>query len=74
MTHRSTSDLIALMLTATVGIVVVLTTIVVLAVQITEPEEDVTDAADAIGKIIAVIVGVIAGFIAGRKSGNGNGS
>lgn len=64
---RQTADTIALILTVTVAIVVVATTVAVLFVSVTHPEQDTARAADAVGRIISVVVAVIAGYLAGRR-------
>ena len=64
---RQTADLIALILTAVVAIVVVATTLAILYVRVTHPEQDVVPAADAIGRIVAVIIALLAGYLAGRR-------
>lgn len=72
--RRSTADQIALLLTITVVVVVIGTALVILFITLTRPAEDVSETADAIGRILAVLVGVVAGYIAGRRiNGNGHG-
>jgi hypothetical protein len=65
---RTTAELVVLILTVVVAVVVIATTLAVLFIRVTHPEQDVVPAADAIGRIVAVIVALLAGFIAGRRS------
>jgi hypothetical protein len=69
---KATADLVALILAAVVAIVVTLTAITLLWLAATGQERDVSNAADAIGRIISVLVGALVGYMAGRKV-NGNG-
>jgi hypothetical protein len=39
----------------------------VLYIRVTNPEQDVVEAADAIGRIIGIIIAMLAGYIAGRR-------
>ena len=65
---RSTADTIALILALVVAIVVIATALVMLYIQITNPEQDVVKAADAIGRIVSVIVASLVGYMAGRQT------
>lgn len=63
---RRTDDQVALLLTVSVCIVVIATSLATLYVTITQPEQDVTRAADAVGRIVSVIVAALVGYMAGR--------
>lgn len=65
---RQTADLVALILVLIVAAVVIPTALTTLYVVVTEPEQDVTRAADAIGRIVSVIVAALVGYMAGRQT------
>lgn len=64
---RSTADAIALILAVVVAIITLATAFAVLYIRVTNPEQDVVEAADAIGRIIGIIIAMLAGYIAGRR-------
>jgi len=66
------ADIVALILAVVVAITVVITVLVVGWVTINQPDEDLSDAADAIGRIVGVIVAALVGYMAGRKVSNGS--
>lgn len=69
---RTTADVVALVLVFIVAVVVISTVITLLYIALTNPQQDITSAADAIGRIISVIVAALVGYMAGRRI-NGNG-
>lgn len=71
MKPQNTADLIALILAGILGVVVITTTIALLYISATNPEQDIARAGEAIGRIIAVIVAALVGYMAGRRI-NGN--
>ena len=64
---RQTADLVALILAIVVAIVVIFTAVATLYVVVTNPTQDVSRAADAIGRITSVIVAALVGYMAGRR-------
>lgn len=71
---RQTADLVALILAVVVAVTVVLTVFVIGWVTINQPDQDLSDAADAIGRIVGVLVAALVGYMAGRRvNGNGGG-
>lgn len=66
MPRLSVSDLIALILTVTVAITVVLTTLALVVTRLFNPEADLSNAADAIGRIVGTLVAALVGYMAGR--------
>jgi hypothetical protein len=70
---QQTADLVALILAGIVAIVTVITAISLLYVSITNPEQDIGRAAEAISRIISVIIAALVGYMAGRRVTNGNG-
>ena len=64
---RHTADIVALMLAFVVVVVTILTAISILYIQITNPSQDVSRGADAIGRIISVITAALVGYMAGRR-------
>jgi hypothetical protein len=66
MPHQ-TADVIALILAVVVAIVVITTTLALLYIEVTHPDQDTISAADAIGRIISVIVAALVGYMAGRR-------
>ncbi len=64
---RQTADVVALILAVVVAVVVVATALSILYIQITTPGQDVSRAADAIGRIVSVIVAALVGYMAGRR-------
>ncbi len=64
---RHTADLVALILVGVVAFVTIATAGALLYISITNPGQDVTKAADAIGRIISVIIAALVGYMAGRK-------
>lgn len=69
---RQTADVVALLLALILTVVTIATAIAVLYVVVTHPEQDVSRAAEAIGRIVAVITAALVGYMAGRRV-NGQG-
>lgn len=63
---RHTADTIALILALTVSVTVILTTLALLWIKITNPGQDTTPASDAISRLTSVIVAALVGYMAGR--------
>lgn len=66
-----TADVVALILAIVVAIVVVLTASALLYIQITNPTQDTSEAADAISRIVSVLIAALVGYMAGRGTKNG---
>jgi hypothetical protein len=70
---RQTPDLVALILTLVVAIVVVATVLAMIYILLTNPTQDISRAADAIGRIVSVIIAAVVGYLAGRRVNGKNG-
>ena len=70
--HRSTSDLIILILATFIGLTVLMAAIALFLTEVLHPTSDTSQAVTALSGIVTgavnVILGAIAGFIAGRGS------
>jgi len=66
MRERSTSDLVMLILTISVGVFMIVALIMVGVLQIVSPESDLTSAVSALSHIITIIVGCVVGYLAGK--------
>lgn len=64
---KQTADLVALILTAIVGIVVVGTAAVLLVLAVVQPEQDTTGAAEFVSRVVGILVAALVGFMAGRQ-------
>jgi len=67
--QRPVIDIVVVMLSATVGIVMVLSIIGILIIRIMKPEADISRGAEAIGGLTTTLVGALVGFIGGRATG-----
>jgi len=72
--RRSAIDLVVIMLTATVGLMLVLSVIGVFILRLKYPDADTSRAAEAVAGLIQTIVGALVGFIGGRATGKWEGS
>jgi uncharacterized membrane protein (DUF441 family) len=66
MNRRSTSDLVMLILTISVGLFMLTALIMVGIIQAVSPEADLTSAVSALSHIITIIVGCVVGYLAGK--------
>lgn len=70
--HRSTADLIILILATFVGMTVLMAAVALFVTELVHPQADtssgVTALASVVNGAINVILGAVAGFIAGRGS------
>ena len=64
---RQTADVVALVLVGVVAAVVIPTACTVLVVTVSHPEQDVSNAAEAIGRIVSVLIAALVGFMAGKR-------
>ena len=71
---RSAIDLVVLMLTATVGLMLILSVVGVFILRLLHPEADTSRAGEAISGLIQTIVGALVGFIGGRATGKWEGA
>ena len=71
---RSAVDLVVLMLSATVGIMLILSVVGVFILRLMHPEADTSRAAEAVSGLVQTIVGALVGFIGGRATGRWEGS
>jgi len=66
MKERSTSDLVMLILTVSVGLFMMIALIMIGIIQAVSPEADLTGAVSALSHIITIIVGCVVGYLAGK--------
>jgi uncharacterized membrane protein len=70
---RTPADTVALILAVVVALVTITTALTLLYISITNPDQDIGRAAEAIGRIISVMIAALVGYMAGRRITNGNG-
>jgi len=68
--HRTTGDILVLMVAATVCSSVIFGGATIAAVKITNPDADVTSATNILSDVINTLIGLLAGFMAGRTDVN----
>lgn len=66
---RSTIDIVVLMLTMTIGLVLLLIVIGMLALRLYRPDIDINKGAESVGNILTTVVGALVGLIGGRAAG-----
>jgi hypothetical protein len=66
---RSTFDIVVILLTATVGLTMVLVVAGVIMLRLFRPEVDVKGAGTVIGNVLTTLVGALVGFVGGRATG-----
>lgn len=64
---RPTGDLLALLVAATVCVLVVTAGVTVAVVEIAAPEADTSDMVDVLRDVTSALIGLAAGFLAGRR-------
>lgn len=64
--ERSTTDLLILLIGATICIAVLGTGAAIAVIEITDPTVDTTAAVNAVSDLLNTLVGLLAGFLAGR--------
>jgi hypothetical protein len=69
MKDRSTFDIVVILLTATVGMTMVLVVSGVIILRLVRPEVDVKGAGTVIGNVLTTLVGALVGFVGGRATG-----
>ncbi len=69
---QQTADIIALILAIVVAAVTLLMGLTLLYVSVTNPDQDVSIAIDAMGRILSVLVSALVGYMAGRRVTNGH--
>jgi hypothetical protein len=69
MKDRSTFDIVVILLTATVGMTMVLIVSGVIILRLVRPEVDVKGAGTVIGNVLTTLVGALVGFVGGRATG-----
>ena len=72
--NRSTIDLVVIMMTGSVGIVLFLTVLGIIAMKLIHPNADVSRGAEALTNVTTTIVGALVGFIGGRATGRMEGA
>lgn len=71
---RQTADLIALLLAATVSLIILATSFVLLYLEVVNPDQDTAQAGETIARIVSVIIAALVGYMAGRARSNGGSS
>jgi hypothetical protein len=66
---RSTVDTVVVILAATVGMVLIISTLGVVIGRMLFPQADYRGGAEALGNITTTLVGALVGFIGGRAQG-----
>ena len=67
--NRSTIDLVVIMMTASIGVVLIITLLGIIAGKLIHPGLDVSRGAEALTNVTTTIVGALVGFIGGRATG-----
>ena len=70
MSQRPTTDLLLLIVAATISGAVLLSLLAVAVTELVHPEADTSSAAAALSGVISTLVGLLAGFLAGRTNRN----
>jgi len=74
--NRQTIDIVVIMLTAMIGLVLLITIGGIILLKFTRPEVNTEEAGGAVRDIVTTVVGALVGFIGGRAQGrmeaNGN--
>ncbi len=68
--HRSTMDLVLLMIVGTICALLLIATLAIGIAQAYKPELDLSAPTEAIGSMVNTIIGLLAGFLAGRTDAN----
>jgi hypothetical protein len=67
--NRATLDIVVIMLTGTVGLVLIAAVIGVFFLKMYHPELDSARAGEMVGGMLQTIVGALVGFVGGRAAG-----
>jgi len=74
--NRQTIDIVVIMLTAMIGLVLLITVGGIILLKFMRPEVNTEEAGGAVRDIVTTVVGALVGFIGGRAQGrleaNGN--
>lgn len=69
---RQTADTIALILAGVVAVITVGTAAVLLWIELTHPDQQTSDAADFVGRVVTTLIAALVGFMAGRQLNGGH--
>ena len=64
---RSVTDIILIIITATVGASLIVITVAIIVFAITEPDFDIEQAITALGNLLTLMVGAVVGYLAGKR-------
>lgn len=69
--HRSTADVVLLLLAGSTAFIIVASGLAIILAQFVHPEADLATAAAGIGDLVNTLVGALIGYLAGsRAKGN----
>ena len=71
--RRSTIDIVVIMLTAMIGLVLLITIGGIILLKFMRPEVNTEEAGGAVRDIVTTVVGALVGFIGGRAQGRWEG-
>jgi len=69
MKNRSTIDIVVIILASSIGFVVAVTIVGIIAMRLIRPTVDVSAAGEALMSVVTTILGSLLGFIGGRATG-----
>jgi hypothetical protein len=67
--NRSTFDVVVILMTAMVGVTLILIVIGAIILKLERPDIDLKGAGQVVGSILTTVVGALVGFIGGRAAG-----
>jgi hypothetical protein len=67
--NRATFDVVVILMTAMVGVTLILIVIGAVILKLERPDIDLKGAGQVVGNILTTVVGALVGFIGGRAAG-----
>ena len=67
--NHSAVDIVVIIFSLTVGIILVVSCLGILAMRLVHPEVDVTPGVSAMGRMVEMLVTALIGFVGGRAQG-----
>lgn len=68
LTDRTTSDLVILILAASIGALAVLSGVGIILIELVRPEIDTSESVAAIRDVMTGVAGAVVGYLAGKRS------